>query len=237
MESHSNILEEMELAAAEQGSTTSTYRRKRRRDEESLEEESWMQELRSTMKANQALLEKLLEERSRAQSDREAFIRYVSDTLRTAPQEQYSVMKELITDIMREGGQSQRGSSRDTQGPSSSWARQQQYYQPQPNYDQCSNWQYGGGYQQQQVPQQPLQTPRRSRESSESVGRLLASTIGEDWNLMDISMGRLSQSSQGTLNTPNLSTTSPGQARPHVASGDQASQVSQADETSADATE
>ena len=113
----------MELAAAEQGSTTSSRRRKRRRDEESLEEESWMQELRSTMKANQALLEKLLEKRSQGQSDREAFIRYVSDTLRTAPQEQYSVMKELITDIMREGGQSQRDSSRDTQGPSSSWAR------------------------------------------------------------------------------------------------------------------
>ena len=164
-ESQSNILEEMELAAAEQGSTTSSRRRKRRRrDEESLEEESWMQELRSTMKANQALLEKLLEERSQGQSDREAFIRYVSDTLRTTPQEQYSVMKELITDIMREGGQSQRDSSIDTQGPSSSWARpgpsasappactassqpyfsqtysqQQQYYQPQPNYDQCSN--------------------------------------------------------------------------------------------------
>ena len=270
----------MELAAAEQGSTTSSRRRKRRRrDEESLEEESWMQELRSTMKANQALLEKLLEERSQGQSDREAFLRYVSDTLRTAPQEQYSVMKELITNIMREGGQSQRDSSRDTQGPSSSWARpgpsasappactassqpyfsqtysqQQRYYQPQPNYDQCSNWQYGGGYQQQQAPQQqqqqqlpqqqhqqvtqqPLQTPRRTRESAESVGRLLASTIGEDWNLMDSGMGKLSQTSQGTLNTPNLSTISPGQARPHVASGDQASQVSQADETSSDATE
>lgn len=226
-----------------------------------------MQELRSTMKANQALLEKLLEERSQAQSDREAFIRYVSDTLRTAPQEQYSVMKELITDIMREGGQGQRDSSRDTQGPSSSWARpgpsasapaactassqpycsqtyskQQQYYQPQPNYDQWSNWQYGGGYQQQQVPQQqhqqvtqqPLQTPHRTRESAESVGKLLASTIGEEWNLMDSGMERLSQTSHGTLNTPNLSTTSPGQARPHVASWDQASQ---ADETSSDATE
>ena len=120
MENQSNILEEMELAAAEQGLTTSSRQRKRRRrDDESLEEESWMQELRSIMKANQALLEKLLEERSQAQSDREAFTRYVSDTLRTAPQEQYSVMKELITDIMREGGQSQRYSSRDTQGPSS----------------------------------------------------------------------------------------------------------------------
>ncbi|KAM4570219.1 uncharacterized protein PAE49_009429 [Odontesthes bonariensis] len=229
VESQFNILEEMELAAAEQGSTTSSRRcKRRRRDEESLEEESWMQELRSTMKANQALLEKLLEERSKAQSDREAFTRYVSDTLLTAPQEQYSVMKELITDIMREGGQGQRDSSRDTQGPSSSWARpgpsasapaactassqpycsqtyykQQQYYQPQPNYDQWSNWQYGGGQQQvlqqqhQQVTQQPLQT----------------------------------------LNTPNLSTTSPGQARPYVASWDQASQVRQADETSSDATE
>ena len=106
---------------------------------------------------------------------------------------------------------------------SSSKAPQQQQQLPQQQH--------------QQVTQQPLQTPRRTRESAESVGRLLASTIGEDWNLMDSGMGRLSQTSLGTLNTPNLSTISPGQARPHVASGDQASQVSQADETSSNATE
>ena len=169
-----------------------------------------MQELHSTMKAKQALLEKLLEERSQGQSDREAFIRYVSDTLRTAPQEQYSVMKELITDIMREGGQSQRDSSIDTQGPSSSWARpgpsasappactassqpyfsqtysqQQQYYQPQPNYDQCSNWQYGGGYQQQAPQQQHSSFPSSSTSRLPSSHYRLHAVPGNQLNLWE----------------------------------------------------
>ena len=58
-----------------------------------------MQDLRATMPVNQALLEKLVEERT--YSDREAFVRFVADTLRTAPQEQYVEMKELIFDIVR----------------------------------------------------------------------------------------------------------------------------------------
>ena len=189
--------------------------------DEETQEEGWMQDLRTTMKANQALLEKLLEERSQPLSHREAFIRFLSDTLRSVSDEQYSVMHELIMDILRQGIRTLRDSGPDTQGPSSSGARpgpsrsapptctstsqpyfshtysqQQQYYQPHPNYDHSSNCQYGGGIQQQQVPQQhhpqqhhqqvtlePLQTPVRTRESAESVGRLLASSIGEEWSV------------------------------------------------------
>ena len=106
-DSQAHVLEDMESAAVDQDSTpqpTSTSSRsrkrdKRRREEECQEEEdTWMRDLRATMQANQALLEKLVEERP--QSDREPFVRFVADTLRTAPQEQYDEMKELIFDIV-----------------------------------------------------------------------------------------------------------------------------------------
>jgi hypothetical protein len=212
-----------------------------------------MQELRATMQANQALLENLVEDRPH--TDREPFIRFVCDTLRTAPQEQYSVMKDLIFDIVRQGGQGARqrdSSQRDSQEASTSWARpaqslstppappacsasqlpsqpfsqsySQQYYQPQ--YQQ--NWQYGGFQQQaqqqqpqqQQLQEQQQQTPTgRPRESTESFGRLLGQDMqAEEWNMnlsLDSSVmppgGRLSQASQATLKTPNVSATSPGQ--------------------------
>ena len=188
MDSQANILEEMEMSAAEQELTTSSQKRRRRkRDEDSPEEEQcWMKELRLTMKANQALLEKLLEERSQRQSDREPFIHYISEMLRNVPQEQYVALSEGFLDLVRA-----RGQRRDSQG----WTRpggthsthpylypqqQQHYYQPQPFQDQSSSWQLGG-YQPQGT-QPPLQTPRRTRDSVESVGRLLAANIGEDWN-------------------------------------------------------
>ncbi|KAG0730538.1 hypothetical protein GWK47_028029 [Chionoecetes opilio] len=76
-----NILEDMEVAAAAEQAST---RRKRKTPATERQEEEWMVDLRSTMKANQALLERLLEERSQPQSRREAFIRFVSDTLRSA---------------------------------------------------------------------------------------------------------------------------------------------------------
>ena len=105
-DSQAHVLEDMESAAVDQDSTpqpTSTSSRSRKRDkrreEECQEEEdTWMRDLRATMQANQALLEKLVEERP--QSDREPFVRFVADTLRTAPQEQYDEMKELIFDIV-----------------------------------------------------------------------------------------------------------------------------------------
>ncbi|KAG0721674.1 hypothetical protein GWK47_045997 [Chionoecetes opilio] len=140
-----NILEDMEVAAAAEQAST---RRKRKTPATERQEEEWMVDLRSTMKANQALLERLLEERSQPQSRREAFIRFVSDTLRSAPERSTS----------------------------------QQYFHmpgcPSPN------WQYGGGQHPQQSPSlQPLTTPVRSRDSAESVGKVLGSSIAEDWNV------------------------------------------------------
>ena len=148
-------------------SSRNRKRDKRRREEECQEEEdNWMRDLRATMQANQALLEKLVEERPH--SDREAFVRFVADTLRTAPQEQYDEMKELIFDIVRQGRRRQPG---DIEQPSMSLARpaqvvsapptctasqpsfSQQFSQPysfqqhNPQYQQ--NYQYGSSFMQQ----------------------------------------------------------------------------------------
>ena len=147
------------------------------------------------MQANQALLEKLLEEKSRRHSDREPFINYVSETLRNVPDEQYASMQEIILDMMRARGHSLPHSRRDSQGPS--WSRpgpvnappagqpsqpyfhqqQQHYYQPQPIQDQSSSWHFSGYQPQGSQPQR--QTPR-NRDSAESVGRILQ--LGEDWD-------------------------------------------------------
>ncbi|KAG0723077.1 hypothetical protein GWK47_043319 [Chionoecetes opilio] len=180
-------------AAAEQAST----RRKRKTPATERQEEEWMVDLRSTMKANQALLERLLEERSQPQSRREAFIRFVSDTLRSAPEEEYQVMHDQIVDIVH---RRHTGSSTSGAGPGPSTAPQpsrpstsQQSAITPPTYSQqyfhmpgcpSPNWQYGGGQHPQQSPSlQPLTTPVRSRDSAESVGKVLGSSIAEDWNV------------------------------------------------------
>lgn len=182
-DTQAHVLEDMETAAFDQASTSETTskssrkRDKRRREEECQEEEdTWMRDLRAIMKANQALLEKLVEESP--QTDREPFVRFVADTLRKAPQEQYEVMKELIFDIVRQGRRRQPG---DSEQPSTLWARTAQAVSapptcassqpfPQPfrqqfsqNFDQPSscqqyfqqhnpqhqqNWQYGSFVQQ-----------------------------------------------------------------------------------------
>jgi hypothetical protein len=103
---------------------------KRKREEECEEEaDTWMRDLHATMQANQALLEKLVEEKP--QSDHEPFVRFVADTLRTASQEQYDGMKELIFDIVRQGQRRQPG---DSEQPSTSRARLAQAVSaPQPS--------------------------------------------------------------------------------------------------------
>ncbi|KAF6721619.1 hypothetical protein FQA47_024758, partial [Oryzias melastigma] len=149
--SGSNVLEELEAAAMPSTQTSSRQcshsdrHDKRKREEQCLEEEdTWMALLRSTMKANQTLLEKLLEERP-VHTEREAFIRFVSDTLRTVPEEDYAEMKNLILDIVSHRRQQPAQSSQPQ--PSTSWSRpelqpssqhfnqnfqqQQHYFQPQ----------------------------------------------------------------------------------------------------------
>ena len=109
-DSQAHVLGDMESEAVAQASTsqlTSTSSHspkgnKRRKEEKCLEEEdTWMRDLHTTMQANQALLEKLVEEKP--QSDHEPFVQFVADTLRTAPQEQYDEMKELVFDIICTG--------------------------------------------------------------------------------------------------------------------------------------
>ncbi|RVE75389.1 hypothetical protein OJAV_G00016210 [Oryzias javanicus] len=106
--SGSNVLEELEAAAGAMPPTQTSSRqsgrcgrcKKHKREERCLEEgDAWMADLRSTMKANQTLLERLLEERP-VHTEREAFIRFVSDTLRNVPEEDYAEMKCLILDII-----------------------------------------------------------------------------------------------------------------------------------------
>ena len=47
-------------------------------------EEEWMKDLREIMKASQQLLTQLIQDRP-ATSEREAFIKYVGESLRSAP--------------------------------------------------------------------------------------------------------------------------------------------------------
>ena len=63
--------------------------------------EEWMKDLRATMKANQQLLTQLIQDRP-ATSEREAFINYVGESLRSAPADKYKAMKAKITAIIDE---------------------------------------------------------------------------------------------------------------------------------------
>ncbi|KAG0698581.1 hypothetical protein GWK47_002970 [Chionoecetes opilio] len=149
-----NILEDMERK------TPATER----------QEEEWMVDLRSTMKANQALLERLLEERSQPQSRREAFIRFVSDTLRSAPEEDRHCAS-ATHGVLYIGGWT---------GPLNSTTTQQALYLPTVRHNtthlqpavfsharlpesQLAVW--CGQHPQQSPSLQPLTTPVRSRDS------------------------------------------------------------------------
>ncbi|KAG0718565.1 hypothetical protein GWK47_052213 [Chionoecetes opilio] len=91
-----NILEDMEVAAAAEQAST---RLKRKTPATERQEEEWMGGPPIHHEGQQALLERLLEERSQPQSRREAFIRFVPDTLRSAPEEEYQVMHDQIVDM------------------------------------------------------------------------------------------------------------------------------------------
>ena len=68
-------LEDMEVAAAAEQSSSARsrpFKKRKTQDPERQQEDAWMVDLRATMKANQALLERLLEERSQPLSRRDA---------------------------------------------------------------------------------------------------------------------------------------------------------------------
>ena len=99
-----HILEDAEQQAVELTSTTSIsqhrYKRKRRKEDE--EEDRWMQDVMLNLQTNQALLERLLDEREGGRSEREPFVRYVSDTLRTVTDDQFNTIKDLVLDIFKQ---------------------------------------------------------------------------------------------------------------------------------------
>ena len=148
-----------------------------------------MKELRHTMQANQSLLEKLLEDKTRRHTTREPFIEFVTQTLRSCADEQYTSMQEVIMDMIRPRVASLPHSRVPSWRPGPAIAppagqsshqpyyhqQQQPYFQPPAIQDQSSSWHFTG-YQPQGS--QPIRVPR-SRDSADAVGRLLQ--IGDDW--------------------------------------------------------
>lgn len=191
-----NILEEIELEEAQQAKKVPSKRRTTAHPED-----DWTVELRTTLKTNQELLERLLVDRPQPQSRREAFIRYVSDVLRTVPDDEYQVLQDKIWLTLGERymrpSTSGAGAAGPPQQPSTSTAHQQPSFNAPPSFSQQptvfstpspSSWQQYGvvvdqHQQQQQSQSQSLMTPVRSRDSAESIGRVLATNIGEDWNM------------------------------------------------------
>ena len=205
-----SILEDMEVAAAaEQASSRS--RKRKTPDNARQEEDVWMVDLRSTMKANQSLLERLLEERSQPLSRRDAFIRFVSECLRSAPEGEFQLIQPQIMDLLVRRGHP--GPSTSGPGPStapqastfinltsgagplpSTAAQASSTYTSQhtpPTYSQQhyvqlgfpspSTWQYGG--------QHPQQSPSGHQTlTTPARGRDSAESVGkvlgsEDWNV------------------------------------------------------
>ena len=196
-----NILDDIELEEAQHAKKG---RRKRRSTTADEAEDDWTVELRQTMKTNQALLERLLVDRPQPQTRREAFIRYVSDVLRTAPEDDYQVMQDKIAATIME----------PQMGPSTSGAGaavasqptttiQQPSFLTQPSFSRLAvfpspsptSWpQYGvvveqpppPSQSQSQSQSQSLMTPDPApvkRSSAESIGKALSSQIVDDWNL------------------------------------------------------
>lgn len=69
-------------------------------------EEQWLNDLTETMKANQQLLTQLIQDRP-ATSEREAFIKYVGESLRSAPADKYKAMKAKIAAMIDEEDEGQ----------------------------------------------------------------------------------------------------------------------------------
>ena len=150
-----------------------------------------MKDLRHTMQANQTLLEKLLEDKTRRHVTREPFVEFVTSTLRSCSDEQYTSLQEVILDVIRprvaslphSRGTSWRSSpaiappaGQPMHPPQPYYHQPQQpYYQPPAIQDQSINWHFTG-YQPQGS--QPIRV-QRSRPSADVVGSLLQ--IGDDW--------------------------------------------------------
>ena len=162
--------------AAQTSSQTSRMTSKKRRKKEVDQEEEWMKELRETMKANQQFLSQLIEEKPAA-SEWEAFIKYVADSIRAAPVDEYKKMRMKICTLI----DSQKDAPEPARPPQAVSAHPvihqheiyQQYQQQQP-VQQYQQQQPIQQYQQQQVQQYQQQSQGQSQMPSTSSGERLS---------------------------------------------------------------
>jgi hypothetical protein len=178
-------LEVVERTSAEAGHSSRAMK-KRKRD---YQEDEWMKELRDTMKANQQLLAQLIQEKPAQSSEREVFIKYVSDSLRAAPAEQYKQLKTRISNLFDSASQNTAPAPQPAR-PAQATSAPPVFYQSQqqvPQYQQHPFQQYqhqGPQYQQyeqqQQQPsqyQQPQQSQSHTSSAASGEQRLSASNF------------------------------------------------------------
>ena len=197
-------LQVAERTSAETGHTYCSESRpsKKRKRGEQEEEKTWMKDLRETLKANQELLAHLIQEKPAQSSEREVFIKYVSDSLRAAPAEQYKHLKTHISALLDADSQETAVApqpARPAQATSAppvlqlpeQYQQSQQYQQQAPQYEQY----------QQQAPQYQL-----FQQSQVDQQRLSASTFTNLLNTsQDVLNGSINLSGfsvDSQLNTP-----------------------------------
>lgn len=192
-------VERTSAEVAQSSSQTSSRQLKKRRKREVDHEEEWMKELRETMKANQQLLSQLIQEKP-VQSEREAFIKYVADSLRAAPAEHYKQMKTKICAMIDSQDPAPAPEpARPAQPTSATPVLHQhqiyQQYQQQPFQQQPQQYQQQQPVQQyqQQQPVQQFQQPQQSQSQSQSN----STASGERWSAG--SFTQLLQTSQEVL--------------------------------------
>jgi len=201
LDANLEVVERTSAEAAEAGHSSRPMKKRKR--ERGDQEEEWMKELRDTMKANQKLLAQLIQEKPAQSSEREVFIKYVSDSLRAAPAEQYEQLKTRISNLLDSASQDTAPApqparpAQATSAPPVFHQSQQQvplyqqqqdpHYQqqPAPQYQQQPFQQYqhqGLQYQQyqQQQPsqyQQPQQSQSHTSSAASGEQRLSASSF------------------------------------------------------------
>ena len=179
------------------------------------------------MKANQQLLSQLIEEKPAA-SEREAFIKYVADSLRAAPVDEYKKMRTKICtliDSQKDAPEPPRPPQAmsappvihqheiyqqyQQQQPVQQYQQYQQYQQQQPvqQYQQYQQYQQQQPVQQYQQQQPIQQYQQQSQGQSQSQSQMPSTSIGE--RLSAGSLTQLLSSSQdvldGSLNLSSFS--------------------------------
>ena len=166
--------------------------KKRKRGEQ---EEEWMKDLRETMKVNQQLLAHVMQEKPAQSSEREVSIKFVSDSLRAAPAEQYKQLKIRFSALLDADSQQTLApqSARPAQATSAppvlqlpeQYQQSQQYQQQAPQSQQY----------QQQAPQYQLFQQRLSASTFTNL-------LNTSQDVLDGSINLSGFSVDSQLNTP-----------------------------------